>query len=311
LVKDNRPVIWRIRLFTLSLLYLARLWDQQRGSLQKLSRNIHQSLLILLTVMTFHNPKELTRRSMNRKLSRPIFIGGLVAVIGLCLSIGLSYLPLSRIGAQSGTPSAKATMQMGNIAVMAAHLGPGSTKSNWSTVMMGIMKTSQQKDMLMTASMEVGLYTRTLVRSKLGTPDTSSASAGVEVRMVVDAGTPNERIAYPGAVIFGRRTQELTATFQGLIDGCLTVDPATGGVIIDPTCVRPEELQLVLDTMNANSFVFGLDDLGAGVHSMKLQARMVMNNTVQLGEAEARCTMGKGSMAVEEVRLVKGMQVEF
>ena len=47
--------------------------------------------------------------------------------------------------------------------------------------MHGVMKTSQQKDMVMTASMEVGLYTRTLVRSKLGTPDTSSATAGVEV----------------------------------------------------------------------------------------------------------------------------------
>jgi len=248
---------------------------------------------------------------MNRQLSRRLFTVGLVAVIGLCLSIGLSYLPLSGTGAQTGTPSAKATMQMGNIAVMAAKLGAGSSKSNWTTVMHSVMKTSQQKDMVMTASMEVGLYTRTLVRSKLGTPDTSSATAGVEVRMVVDAGTPNERIAYPGAVIFGRRTQELTATFQGLIDGCLTVDPATGGVIINETCVRPEELQLVLDTMNANSFVFGLDDLGAGVHSVKMQARMALNTTVQTGDVEARCTLGKGSMAVEEVRLVKGMQIDF
>jgi hypothetical protein len=248
---------------------------------------------------------------MKRKVSRYLFTGGLVAVIGLCLSIGLSYLPLSRIGAQSGAPSAKATMQMGNIAVMTAKLGAGSSKSNWTTIMHGVMKTSEQKDMIMTASMEVGLYTRTLVKSKLGTPDTSSASAGVEVRMVVDAGTPNERIAYPGPVIFGRRTQELTATFQGLIDGCLTVDPATGSVIINETCVRPEELQLVLDTMNANAFVFGLDDLGSGVHSVKMQARMSLNTTVQTGEVEARCTMGKGSMAVEEVRLVKGMQIEF
>ena len=40
LVKDNRPVIWRIRLFTLSVLYLAPLWDKQRGPLQKRSRNI-------------------------------------------------------------------------------------------------------------------------------------------------------------------------------------------------------------------------------------------------------------------------------
>src|SRR5215510_2463415 len=142
---------------------------------------------------------------MNKQLSRSLFTGGLVAVIVLCLSIGLSYLPLSRIGAQTSTPSAKATMQMGNIAVMAAKLGAGSSKSNWSTVMHGVMKTSEQKDMLVTASLEVGLYTRTLVKSKLGTPDTSSATAGVELRVVVDAGTPNERIAYPGAVVYGRR----------------------------------------------------------------------------------------------------------
>src|SRR5262249_40284880 len=147
------------------------------------------------------------------------------------------------------------------------------------------LKTSQQKDLIITAAMEVGLYTRTLVRSKTGTPDTSSASAGVEVRMVVDQGTPNERIAEPGVVVFGRRTQELTATFQGLIDGCLTVDPTTGAVILDPNCVQPETLQLVLDTMNANSFAFGVANMSAGGHTMKVQARMVMNTTVQTGDA--------------------------
>jgi hypothetical protein len=246
---------------------------------------------------------------MNRQLSRFLFAGSLVAAIALCLSVGLSYLPLSRTGAQSGTPSAKATIQMGNIAVQAAKLGAASSKSNWLNIMSGVMKTSEQKDMVMTASLEVGLYTRTLVKSKLGTPDTSSATAGVEVRVVVDAGTPNERMAYPGEVVFGRRMQELTATFQGLIDGCLTTDPTTGGIIIDPTCVKPEELQLILDTMNASSFVFALDDMGAGVHTIKVQARMVLNTTVQTGDVEARCTIGKGSMAVGEVRLVKGSDI--
>jgi len=246
---------------------------------------------------------------MNRNVSRSLFTAGIVAVIALCLTIGLSYLPLSRTGAQSGTPSAKATMQMGNIAVVDARLSATNSKSNWQNIMSGVMKTSSQKDMVVTASLEVGLYTRTLARSKTGTPDTSSAMAGVEVRVVVDAGTPNERIAYPGDVIFGRRNQELTATFQGLIDGCLTVDPATGAVIIDETCVRPEELQLILDTMNANSFVFALDDMDSGVHTVKVQARMVMNTTVQTGEADARATIGKGSMAVEEVRLVKGLDI--
>jgi hypothetical protein len=38
---------------------------------------------------------------------------------------------------------------------------------------------------------------------------------------------------------------------------------------------------------------------------------MALNNTVQLGEVEARATIGKGSMSVEEVRLVKGMQIDF
>src|SRR5262245_17883998 len=103
-----------------------------------------------------------------------------------------------------------------------------------------------------------------------------------------------------------RRTQELTATLQGLIDGCLTVDPTTGAVIINPTCVQPETLQLVLDTINANAFVFAMDDMGAGVHTMKMQARIKLNNTVQTGDVEARATIGKGSMSVEEVRLVKG-----
>jgi len=42
---------------------------------------------------------------------------------------------------------------------------------------------------------------------------------------------------------------------------------------------------------------------------MKVQARMKLNNTVQLGEVEARATIGKGSCSVEEVRLVRGADI--
>src|SRR5262245_11809317 len=245
---------------------------------------------------------------MSRRFYRLLVIGAVVAIAAVCLSIGLGYLP-QRTGAQSSLPSSKTTMQLGNISVIDARLGLSNTTSNWQTVMRGTMKTSQQKDLMMTAAMEVGLYTRTLVSSKNGVSDTSSALAGVEVRMVVDGGTPNEQIAIPGNVVFGRRNQTLTATFQGLIDGCLSTDPTTGGIIIDPTCVRPETLELVLDTMNANSFIFACPNMSAGVHTMQVQARMVMNTTFQTGDAEARCLLGKGSMAVEEVRLVKGYDI--
>ncbi|MGH9844695.1 MAG: hypothetical protein ACREEM_38750 [Blastocatellia bacterium] len=246
---------------------------------------------------------------MNKQLNRFLFTGALAAVIALCLTFSLGYLPRSRTGAQSSTPSAKSAMQAGNIAVVDGRLGAGSSQTSWQNIMFTTIKTSQQKDLVMTASLEVGLYTRTLVRSKSGTPDTSSAGVGVEVRLMVDEGTPNQRIAEPGDVVFGRRLQELTATFQGLIDGCLTVDPLTGSVIINETCVKPEELQLILDTMNANSFTFALDDLGAGVHSVKMQTRIKLNNTVQTGEVEARATIGKGCLSVEEVRFVKGADI--
>src|SRR5262245_51038719 len=246
---------------------------------------------------------------MSRRLNRLLLGGAFLAVAAVCLSVGSGYLPLRKTGAHTSLSSAKATVELANVNVMDARLRAADTPSNWQTIMSGATKTSQQKDMVMTASLEVGLSTRTLVSSKNGTSDTSSALAGVEVRMVVDAGTKNERIAYPGDVVFGRRNQQLTATFQGLIDGCLTVDATTGGVIIDPLCVRPETLELVLDTMNASSFVFALDDMGSGVHTMQMQARMVMNTTVQTGDVEARCTIGKGSMAVEEVRLVKGLDI--
>src|SRR5262245_38323632 len=239
---------------------------------------------------------------MNKQLIRFLFASGLVAVIVLCLALGISYLPQFRTGAQTSLPDSKAALQVGNIAVMSGKLGAGSSETPWMDIMSTSIKTSQMKDLIMTASMEVGLYTRTLVRSKTGTPDTSSASAGVEVRIIVDPGA-NQRIAEPGDVVFGRRTQELTATFQGLIDGCQKFDSTTGAVIIDPNCVTPESLQLLLDTMNASTFVFALDDLGSGVHTVKMQARIKLNNTVQTGDVEAKATIGKGSCSVEEVRL--------
>src|SRR5262245_51374264 len=126
--------------------------------------------------LTLPQPTQLTiRRCMSRRFNRLLLAGAFLAVAALCLSIGSTYLPLSKTGAQSSLPSAKTTMQLGNINVMDARLGLSNTTSNWQNVMSGTMKTSQQKDLMMTAAMEVGLYTRTLVSNKNGVSDTSSA----------------------------------------------------------------------------------------------------------------------------------------
>jgi hypothetical protein len=61
-------------------------------------------------------------------------------------------------------------------------------------------------DLLITAAFEVGLYTSTTVSSKLMVFDTSTATASVQVKALVDGVE-----ASPGEVVYGKRTQQLTA----------------------------------------------------------------------------------------------------
>lgn len=195
-----------------------------------------------------------------------------------------------------GQPAAKATAKVGTIGYL------DETDLAWTPILSNVIKTSSQKDLFVDVSLECGLRTKTLVKSKGGAPDTSAAEAGIDVRVLVDH-VP----AAPGEVTFCRRDQELTATFQGLIEGCLTV--VDGVVVIDETCLKPEELELILDTMNANSFNFVLDDVGVGTHTVTVEAKIDTNTASQAGLAEASGTIGKGSMTVEEVRLIKNEDI--
>ena len=152
------------------------------------------------------------------------------------------------------------------------------------------------------------------MRSKNGTKDTSTSIAGVLVQVLVD-----DKPAHPGTIVFCGREQELTATFQGLLtdengDSCLiteaVVDPETGEITgytttIDEECVRPEELGLLLNTMDANSFNFIAPDVGTGVHKVEVQAMIGSYTQAQEGTAEAKAAIGKGSLLVEEVKMIK------
>ena len=225
---------------------------------------------------------------------------------GIILAITL----LAGHGYSQSQPSSKATAKIGLINVM-NELSVGTNASSelvgpWINILNNSLKTPNQKDVFITVSLEVGLLTDTLVKSKNGVADTSSSTAGVEVQVLVD-NVP----ALPGKVVFGRRTQTLTATFQGLIDGCLTLNTNTGSIVLDTNCVAPESLGLILDTMNANSFNFALADLTAGVHSIQAQARLNLGASAQAGSARARALIGNGSLSVEEVRLIKDEDLEL
>jgi hypothetical protein len=197
----------------------------------------------------------------------------------------------------TGQPASKATAQVGDIHII------DSAEMDWATILTQDIKTPNQKDLFIDVSLECGLYTMTHVKSKGGQKDESMAEAIITVKVLVDG-----EEAYPGQVVFARRAQTLKAWFQGLIEGCLTVDEF-GNVIIDEECLEPEELELILDTMNANSFNFILDDLTAGVHTIEVQAMIETATEVEEGTAEAWATIGKGSVTIELVRMIKGEDI--
>jgi hypothetical protein len=210
--------------------------------------------------------------------------------------------------------SAKNAIQISNLTLI-----PETTStSGWVTILGAdeladqnavTIHTSQLKDLQFGVSLECGLFTQTLVRSKAGVKDTSTASATIQVRVVLDPGTAQERIAEPGPVTFCARTQTLSATLQGII-GNLACFP---GGVFDPNapgCVlTPEEIELILATLEANAFFLALDDVGAATHNVVVQARIASSTSVQEGTAAARALVGKGSVVVEEIRLVKGRSI--
>ncbi len=220
-----------------------------------------------------------------------------VLAFGLALACGIGTAH-----AQS-QPSAKVTAKTANLTLVPKTSGT----SEWQTVLANTIKTANQKDLFIGASFEVGLFTDTLVNSKNMQKDTSTADAKVQVQVLVDG-----KVAEPGPVVFGRRIQTLSATLEGAIAGCLTIVTNLDGsqsIVVDPECVTPETIELILETMDAATFNYVAVDVPQGVHTISVQARIETTGSAQTGSWSAFATVGKGSMTVESVRLIKDPNV--
>ena len=101
----------------------------------------------------------------------------------------------------------------------------------------------------------------------------------------------------------------MTAVFAG-IDNC-SQQNSDGTTSVNENCLTPESLELLLDTMNANAFNFILPDLTSGTHTIEVQARINLEATADQGSAQSRAYLGKGSVTVEEVRMVKDAAIEL
>jgi len=226
------------------------------------------------------------------KVNNPKLIVGMLA-LSLALPLALTT------GHAAGQPSSKVTYQTSDLTLIPETTGTG----DWVTVLANVLKTANNKDLFISGSLEVGLYTQTLVKSKNMAKDTSTATVSIQVRALVDGAA-----AAPGVVTYAARTQTLSATLEGAIAGCLTTvvnADGTVSIVLDEACVTPEEIELILSTLNAASFDFVAVDVPQGVHTISLQARITSSNTATTGTASATGFVGKGTVIVESVRLAK------
>ncbi|WP_332814610.1 hypothetical protein [Ramlibacter sp.] len=237
------------------------------------------------------------------------------------LALGIGALVFGgTAAAQSGTPSAKATFAYSSLVSLPAcntlSGTCGNGDSDWQPILRQQIKMASQKDLFFGASLQCGIVTDTTVKSRdTGTNsyDTAEARGTIRVRIkLVPAGGGTPVYAMPtsgldataqqtSGVVFCDRVQTLNAKFAGL--NC-TAD--ANGVV---TCTSPEELQLILKTLNANAFNFVAPNLSSGVYNIEVQARSSVASSTGGSNgslASANAFIGAGSVSVESVRMVKG-----
>jgi hypothetical protein len=151
------------------------------------------------------------------------------------------------------------------------------------------------KDLIIGLSFETMLFTETMVQSKKGSKSTATASAEIEMYVLIDG-----EKALPGDVTFDKRYQELWASLGGVLD-CedLNLD---GVVSFDECTLSEEEIGLILDTKAAHAFNFLSYDIGSGSHTIEAYARLSKDGSVVgSGASNANASLGKGTLSVWEV----------
>jgi hypothetical protein len=225
----------------------------------------------------------------------------------LCLLAALAMTAPLALRADSTNASAKVTIQTSYLNVLGPISASTATTTNitsgWQTVLQQDIKMANNHDLLIGAYFETGLYTSTTVSSKNMITDTSTATASIKIRALVDGVG-----AAPGEVVYGKRTQQLSATLEGAISGCLSVVTNSAGglqIVLNTNCVAPEVISLLQDTVSANSFMFAAPGLSSGQHNIEIQAKIDAMGDNQTGTFTAAGFLGKGALTAESVRVAK------
>jgi hypothetical protein len=210
------------------------------------------------------------------------------------LSVVAVLATLGALQAFAG-PSSKFSAEVSNVTLVPMQ----GSSSPWKTVLRTTIKTPNKKDLLIGASFETGLYTQTQVRGKNGSTDTSSATATLKVRLLIDGAAD---VAYPNWVVYDKRAQTLSATLGGVISSCQDLN-GDGVIDVATECVVTDEMiELILDTMAAHHYNFVVANLSPGDHTVAVQVSVDTSDSSIAGSASAMAGVGRGSLTVEEVR---------
>src|SRR5436190_21351352 len=198
-------------------------------------------------------------------------------LVGATMALGMAVaLAVAIAHAQNSAhqPSAKVTAKVSNRTLLGSIEAQNGTSadSGWVTILCNNIKTANMKDLFITAALEVGLETET------ASPPETESKAKIEVRVLRDG-----QEVEPGVIVYGKREQELELS---------------GG---DQTA------ELELETLDAASFSFVDVDVPVGVHQICVQARIRVKT--EGGDVEAEGVVGKGTVTVESVRLIRGEDV--
>jgi len=194
-----------------------------------------------------------------------------MAVAGIAVPV---ILALAQSNNTNQQPSAKVTAKVSNRTL----LGPieaadgTSADSGWVTILCNNIKTANTKDLFITAALAVGIETET------ESPPATESEAKIEVRVLRDG-----QEVEPGVVVYGKREQELELS------------------------AGDQTAELELETLDAASFSFVDVDVPVGVHQICVQARIRVKT--EGGDVEAEGVVGKGTVTVESVRMIRGEDV--
>ncbi len=125
--------------------------------------------------------------------------------------------------------------------------------------------------------------------------DDAAAGAAFDAIIANDFATWRDQLTSQGT------EEEDQATFDALV--------ASAGRQIADNCLLPEEVRLLLDSMQATSFTF-IAPVGSGTHHVDVKSWVDLGAEAQEGSAKAAATIGLGTVLVEEIRLVKDFGIE-